>query len=126
MIVTPPEKDLTLPSVDVSLQMSQEDYHSITDSSKILRSPHISVSSDGDTIYLKAFDAKDDAAHIETIEIGAGNGKVFDIVFLAENFKMIAGTYDVQISFKGLSHFKNTNIDLQYWIASEPKESKIG
>jgi hypothetical protein len=38
---------------------------------------------------------------------------------------MIAGTYDVEISAKGLSSFKNKNVDIQYWVATESKESKF-
>jgi hypothetical protein len=40
--------------------------------------------------------------------------------------KLIPGTYDAKISFKGISHFQNTTNDIQYWIAVEAKETKIG
>ncbi len=55
-----------------------------------------------------------------------GNGKVFKAVFLAENFKMIPGSYSVEVSSQGLASFKNEKGDLQYWIAIEAKESKFG
>ena len=45
---------------------------------------------------------------------------------LRENIKLISGSYDVKISFKGIGHFKNTKDDIQYWIAFEAKETKIG
>ena len=32
---------------------------------------------------------------------------------------MIAGSYDVSISSKGVSHFKNQKMNLQYWITTE-------
>jgi len=47
----------------------------------------------------------------------------FNFVFLPENFKMIMGSYDVEISSKGLAHFKNTKVDIQYYIAMEAKYS---
>ena len=37
-----------------------------------------------------------------------------------ENLKIVPGDYDVDISSKGISHFKNTSSDLEYWIALEP------
>jgi len=37
-----------------------------------------------------------------------------------ENLKIIPGYYDASISSKGISHFKNVNLDLEYWIALEP------
>jgi len=46
-------------------------------------------------------------------------------LFLTENFKMISGSYEVQISSKGLSYFKNTKEDMEYWIAIEAKESDL-
>ena len=36
---------------------------------------------------------------------------------------MVLGEYEVQISFKGFAHFKNTKDDIQYWVAFEKNES---
>jgi hypothetical protein len=38
--------------------------------------------------------------------------------------KMIEGDYDVKLSQKFISHFKNTKLPIQYWIALE-QDSKI-
>jgi len=126
MIVTPPEKTLTLPSVDISFTLTEEDMGSILKSAAALQSPHIAVESDGDKIFLTAYDATDDAAHTNSIEVSDGNGNKFKMVFLTENLKMITGTYDVQISGKGLSSFTNKNVDIQYFVATESKYSKFG
>ena len=126
MIVTAPEKEVKLPSVDVSFAMSEEVYSSIMKSANVLSCPHIAVESDGDKIYVTAFNASDDSAHNNSTEIADGNGKKFKMVFLTENLKMISGSYDVEISFKGISSFKNKNADIQYWVAIESKYSKSG
>ena len=126
MIVTPPEKEITLPSVDVAFTLSEEDYNNIMKVSSVLSSPHIAVESDGDAVQLVAFDAQDNSAHTNSIQVGEGNGKKYKIVFKTENIKMIPGSYEVQISFKGIGHFKNTKDDIQYWIAFEAKETKTG
>jgi hypothetical protein len=126
MIVTPPEKTLTLPSVDVSFTLTEEDMGSILKSAAALQSPNIAVESDGDKIFLTAYNATDDAAHTNSIEVSDGNGNKFKMVFLTENLKMITGTYDVQISGKGLSSFTNNNVDIQYFVATESKYSKFG
>ena len=126
MIVTPPEKEITLPSVDVSFTLSEEDYNNIMKVSSVLSSPHIAVESDGDAVQLVAFDALDNSAHTNSIQVGEGNGKKYKIVFKTENIKMIPGSYAVEISFKGIGHFKNTKDDIQYWIAFEAKETKTG
>jgi len=126
MIVTPPEKEINLPSVDCEFTLTAEDYDAIMKASSILSSPNIAVKSDGETINVVSFDASNDAAHTNTVEVGQGNGKKYSIVFKTENIKLISGTYDVKISFKGIGHFKNTKEDIQYWIAFEAKETKIG
>jgi hypothetical protein len=91
----------------------------------VLSSPHIAIQSDGDTINLLTFDAADDSAHTNSIELGEGNGNTYKVVFKTENIKLIPGTYDVDISFKGIGHFKNTKDDIDYWIAFESKESEV-
>ena len=126
MIVTPPEKEITLPSVDVSFTLSEEDYNNIMKVASVLSSPHIAVESDGDAVQLAAFDALDNSAHTNSIQVGEGDGKKYKIVFKTENIKLIPGSYAVEISFKGIGHFKNTKEDIQYWIAFEAKETKTG
>jgi len=125
MIVTPPEKEIVLPSVDCSFSLSQSDLDWIMKTSSVLSSPHIAVQSDGETINLLTFDAADDSAHTNSIELGEGNGKTYKVVFKTENMKLIPGGYDVDVSFKGIGHFKNSKEDIDYWIAFESKESEV-
>ena len=40
--------------------------------------------------------------------------------FKIENLKILEGNYEVKVSSKGISHFKNKDIDLEYFIALEP------
>jgi len=127
MIVSAPEKELTLPSVDGSFKLKDEDLAQALKNAAVLGSPNIAFESDGSKISVTCFNSKDDSAHTNTIEIGTtDNDKVYKAVFLVENFKMIPGTYDVQVSSKGLASFVNEKGDLQYWIAIEAKESKFG
>jgi hypothetical protein len=123
MIVVAPDKDLALPSVDITFTLTKEDYAVLLDAAKILQSPYIACESDGGPIRLTSFDAKNDSAHTNSIEVGEGDGKKYKMVFLTENLKMIPGSYDVEISQKGLASFKNKNVDIQYWVATEAKES---
>ena len=126
MIVTAPDKELNLPSEEISFTLTEEDFTSILKAASILQSPHIAVESTGGDILLTAFDAKNDSAHTNSIEVGPGNGDTFKMTFLTDNLKMISGTYEVKISSKGLACFKNQKQDIQYWVATESKESKYG
>ena len=44
----------------------------------------------------------------------------FTFYFKVENLKMMSGDYDVAVSSKSISHFKNTKLPIEYWIALEP------
>ena len=125
-IVLPPDKTLSLPSVDVSFKLEESVLASIMKSASVLQSPNIAVESSDDHIHVTCFDAKDDSAHTNSIEVADNAGGKFKMVFLTENLKMIPGSYDVEISSKGLASFKNTIQEIDYWIAIESKESKFG
>jgi hypothetical protein len=125
MIVTPPEKALALPTVDVEFTLPEADLAQILSTAAVLQSPHIAFESNGDKISVTAYDAKDDSAHTNSIEVADGNGKKFKMAILTENLKMIPGSYDVQLCAQGLALFKNKNVDFEYFIATESKYSKF-
>lgn len=127
MIVSPPEKELKLPSVDGSFELKEEDLVQSLKNASVLQSPNLAFESDGTKVSVTVFNSKDDSAHTNTIEIGeAKDETVFKAVFLTENFKMIPGTYNIDISKAGLAHFKNSAGDLEYFIAIEAKDSTFG
>ena len=45
--------------------------------------------------------------------------------FKVENLKLLSGDYNVSVSSKRISHFKNAKVDIEYFIALEP-ESHYG
>lgn len=127
MIVSPPDKELKLPSVDAEFKLTQEDLSQALKNASVLQSPNLAFESDGETISVTVFNAKDDSAHTNTTIIHSDGGyKKFKAVFLVENFKMITDTYNVEISSAGLSSFKNESGDMHYFIAIEAKDSKFG
>jgi len=119
MIVAAPDKPITMPDPEVNFELKQEDFDWIMKATSVLSSSHIAIQSDGQKIYAIALDMSNDAAHTDSLEIGLGNGDTYMMFFKIENIKMISGSYDVKISSKGISHFKNKSINLQYWIATE-------
>ena len=120
MIVTPPEKSLNMPSPEIAFSLTAEDFEWVMRAAAVLSSPQVAVESDGAKISLKTLDLQNDSAHTNALEISDGNGAKFRMVFKTENLaKLLSGAYDVQISSKGISHFKNKNIPLQYWVTTE-------
>jgi len=126
MIVTPPEKELAMPDAEISISLSEDDFDDIMRTAAVLSSPQIAVESDGKKINLATLDTANDSAHTNTLELGDGDGKVYKMIFKTENLsKILPGNYSVNISSKGISHFKNKDADLQYWVTTE-QGSKFG
>jgi len=126
MIVTPPEKELAMPDAEISISLSEDDFDDIMRTAAVLSSPQIAVESDGKKINLATLDTANDSAHTNTLELGVGDGKVYKMIFKTENLsKILPGNYSVNISSKGISHFKNKDADLQYWVTTE-QGSKFG
>jgi hypothetical protein len=125
VIVTPPDKQITLAEADCEFSLSQEDLEWMRRSAGISGSPNFVFESDGEVIRFIATDLKDDSSDQSKIEIGTSDKK-FRVAMKVENFKMMDGSYDVAVSKKGLSRFKNKNVDITYFIAIEAANSSFG
>jgi hypothetical protein len=119
MIVTPPDKTVNLPSIDVSFELTNQDYEWIMKSANVLQLPNVAVLKKDGKLRISAFDASNDAAHDNSIDIGDADGDDFKYVFKTDNLKMIPGIYQVEISSKGIAHFKNVKDSIEYWVATE-------
>lgn len=120
MIVTPPEKQLTMPEAEIKFELKSEDFEWVLRAASVLSSPQIAIESDGSKVSIVTLDLQNDAAHTDALEICDGNGNKYRMIFKTENItKILAGSYDISISSKGISHFKNKTLPLQYWITTE-------
>ena len=126
VIVAPPEKAITLGTADCAFSISEEDLDWMRKTAGISGSPNFVFESDGTTIKFIATDVKDDSADQSKIEIGTSDGKEFKVVMKVENFKLLDGSYDVEISRKGLARFKHKTIPITYYIAIEAAASSFG
>ena len=126
-VVVAPEKDINMPSEDINFSLSEKQYNDLLKMSSILQLNDILVKgcTKSNKIFLAVTNKKNDTSNDYSLEVGEGVGEPFKMYFKTENLKMVAGDYDVNISSKGISHFKNKNSSLDYWIALEP-DSKYG
>jgi hypothetical protein len=119
-ITKAPEKELNLPSVDVSFKLTNETLKDIEKALGVLSVPEIVVVGDGETVSIQAADTKNPTGDTYSIDIGTTD-KVFKAIFKSENIKIIPGEYDVDISARGISRFKGK--EAEYWIAVEQTSS---
>ena len=119
VIVSPPEKEITLPSEDVHFQLDSVTLEKLLKAAAVYQLPDLSAVGDAGVIKLVVSDKKNDTTNEFAIVVGETDKK-FTFNFRVENIKIITGAYDVVISSKLLSRFTCTSIPLTYYIALEP------
>ena len=127
-VVTTPTKEITMPECEVNFSFENGLLSNVQKAAAVIGVPDMVLEGmDNGIALLKVTDKKNATANDYAVEIDVNNkdGKnlSYKFWFKVENLKLLSGTYDVAISSKNISHFVNTNVDIQYWIALEP-ESK--
>jgi len=120
MIVTPPEKDIQVPSPDAQFNLSWKDLDSVIKAAGVLQLPEVAfISEDGD-ISLAAVDSKNPTADNYSVEVTEGGSfSPFRMIIKVDNLKLMPADYSVALSSKGMAHFKSDKV--QYWVAVESK-----
>ena len=119
VIVTPPEKEMTLPDETVSFELSTEQLDKLLKAAAIYQLPDLSAVGENGVVKLVVRDKKNDTSNDFAITVGETES-TFSFNFKVENIKILPGTYDVVVSQKLLSRFTSKNHDLIYYIALEP------
>tara|TARA_R100000234_G_scaffold111704_1_gene84867 strand:- start:9 stop:674 length:666 start_codon:yes stop_codon:yes gene_type:complete len=119
VIVTPPEKEISIPSVDVTFELSAETLNSLQRAAAVYQLPDLSAVGESGLVKLVVRDKKNDTSNDFSVVVGETDKK-FTFNFKIENIKILPGTYQVVVSEKLLSKFSNTDYDLKYYIALEP------
>ena len=119
VIVSPPEKEITLPSEDVHFQLESSSLEKLLKAAAVYQLPDLSAVGEAGVVKLVVRDKKNDTSNEFAVVVGETD-KEFSFNFKVENIKIIPGAYDVVVSQKLLSKFTNTNCNLKYYIALEP------
>ena len=119
VIVTPPEKEITLPSEDVSFTLSTDQLDKLLKAAGIYQLPDLTVVGKNGVVKIQVRDRKNDTSNDFAITVGETDD-TFSFNFKVENIKILPGTYDVVVSKKLLSRFTCQNYNLKYYIALEP------
>ena len=119
VIVTPPDKEINLPSEDVCFEVSTDQLDKLLKAANIYQLPDISAVGEAGVVKLVVRDKKNDTSNDFAIIVGETNSE-FSFNFKVENIKVLPGTYEVVVSQKLLSRFTSKNHELTYYIALEP------
>lgn len=117
VIVQPPEKEISLPSSDVSFKLEAGVLQQLTRAAAIYQLPDLCLFSDGGTMHLTVTDKKNETSNSYSVEVGESEDQ-FCYCFKVENLRLLPGDYDVTMSKHNVSLFQGS--DIKYFIALEP------
>jgi len=120
-MVTAPEKMITMPDAEIGFDISSQLLGDLNKAASVLNVNDLVLESDGTKVTLTVKDKKNAASNTFSRIVGENTtGVKYSMNFKIENLKILDGNYSVLVSSKGISHFKNKDIDLNYFIALEP------
>ena len=120
-VVTTVTKDIEMPSTEVTFTLSSDELSHITKAAAVIGAPDM-VLENGK---LRVTDKKNQTANAFSMDVIQKGSEVVDYKFWfkVENLKLLPGSYDVEVSSKRISYFKNQKLPIEYWIALEPESS---
>lgn len=119
-MVTTPEKMITMPETEIQFTLTEDTLSELQKASSVLGVTDLVLESDGTDIKLTVKDKKNATSNTLSRVVGSGTGNTYTMNFKIENLKVLSGDYDVKVSSKGISHFKNQGVPVEYFIALEP------
>ena len=128
-VVTTPAKEITMPSSEVTFTFSSDLLSDVTKAAAVIGAPDMVLEGmDVGTAILKVTDKKNDTANnyavgVDTNHEDSDKNVPYKFWFKVENLRLLPGSYDVKVSSKNISYFKNTNVDVEYFIALEPEST---
>jgi hypothetical protein len=120
MIHTPPEKEITIPSEDVVVDVKWDDLQSVLKAAGVLQFSEVAFVGESGKCYLKAIDSSNDNADDYDVEIGETDD-TFKIIIKTDNLKLLPQDYRVTLCSKGISEFRGK--DVTYFVAIDSKST---
>tara|TARA_Y100000389_G_scaffold72636_1_gene69414 strand:+ start:31407 stop:32069 length:663 start_codon:yes stop_codon:yes gene_type:complete len=120
MIHTPPEKEISIPTADVVVDVKWDDLQSVLKAAGVLQFSEVAFVGDGGKCYLKAIDSTTDNADDYDVEIGETDD-TFKIIIKTDNLKLLPQDYRVTLCSKGISEFRGK--DVTYFVAIDSKST---
>ena len=117
IITQPPEKEITIPSVDVKFRLEAGVLQQLQRAAMVYQLPDLCLYGDGTEMSLCVTDKKNDTSNSYSVQVGASDDE-FCYCFKVENLKLLAGDYNVTISKQNVALFQGSGI--KYFIALEP------
>lgn len=117
-IVKSAPSTIKFPEPDVAFNLTQDQLAMILKTSSALKAGDVAITGDGTTLRVIVSDKKNATSNAYQVDLGTTD-QTFKANVKVENLKMLPGDYEVAISSKKISRFKNTGMDITYYVAIE-------
>jgi hypothetical protein len=115
-VVVPQNKSISLSNVDLSFELSKDDYKYLKSSSSVMNLTNFIIEGDGTAINLLVKDADNDTSNKMSKKVG-DTTDTFQYVGDVSNLRMLDDDYDVKVAKAGIIEFASKNNKLKYWVA---------
>jgi len=125
--LTAPTKDVTMPDADVKFTLDSSTLNKLKKAASTLGHSEVSIKAKDGVLSLSVVENQNATSNAFSIDIDGEfkQDAVFNFIISISNLKILPGDYEVEISSKLITQFKNKEIPLKYWIALE-KSSTYG
>ena len=125
--LTTSKKDITMPDPDVSFVLTNDMLNKLKRAASTLGHNEVSITGKDGILSLSVVDSQNSTSNTFSIDVdGEFKPDVnFNFIISIGNLKILPGDYEVQISSKLITQFKNKEVNVTYWIALE-KSSTFG
>ena len=125
--LTSPTKDVTMPEADVKFTLDNDTLNKLKKAASTLGHSEVSIKAKDGVLSLSVVENQNATSNAFSIDIDGEfkQDAVFNFIISISNLKILPGDYDVEISSKLITQFKNKELPLTYWIALE-KSSTYG
>ena len=120
-IICAPDGDLEIENPVAEFDLTEEVLAFLLKSALVLQHPDVTFEAVQGKLFATSLEEKNDASHVNKIEMGPYEGENFKAQFKVENLKLIPGKYKVIFS-ESFAQFTNQSVDLNYWITLESWE----
>ena len=125
--LTTPKKDITFPEAEVSFTLESNTLNRLRSAASTLGHSEVSITPSDGMLTLSVLDEGNATSNTYSIDVPYTKKPDQDFKFVVKisNLKILPGNYEVNLSSKMISEFKNTDTNVRYCIALE-KSSKFG
>jgi len=121
LIISPPDKELVLKTVDVSFALPNATLQKLLKVATMNNLPNLTVVGKDGELRLKIHERSNDTSNHGSVKIGDYAGADFTATFKTENLKLLPDDYNVEVQKNAFARFENVNKTLTYFVALETK-----